>query len=252
MQKEFRLYTVEGTIRALRVVPGVLNLIEYIQKGALFTGAVAGLVGQAGMLANATSLALYEGEDVEHIALLINDQLAIGTFEWLQDLKVGDEVKLVVSDLEDGPLFIHAILRKSDQLLWMPYQRASGRRELCVDMTKICGAGLMFIWILALILNFFMPALTKREMAIWIGLGGGIMMAFVGFMSVRGSLQEGLLAEDIFTALNVQKPKRFRVMPYSLMMLDTADYYDSTIFKKGFIFNFSKALAAHNKKFNLP
>ena len=44
MKKEGKLYTVEGTIRAMRVVPGVLNLVEDIQKGALFTGVAAGLL----------------------------------------------------------------------------------------------------------------------------------------------------------------------------------------------------------------
>jgi hypothetical protein len=70
-----QMFTVEGTIQALKVANGKVNLIEDIQKGALFTGVAAGLSGQAGVLANSASLAMYDGEDVEHVALLINAQL---------------------------------------------------------------------------------------------------------------------------------------------------------------------------------
>jgi hypothetical protein len=120
-QQEAKMFTVEGKIQAVRIAPGVINLIEDIQKGAAFTGAIAGIAGEPGVLANCVNVAMYDGEDVEHVALLINGLLAIGTFEWLRDLNVGDHVKLVVSEIYGGPLFIHAILRENDQLLWTPY-----------------------------------------------------------------------------------------------------------------------------------
>ena len=251
MQRKCKLYTVEGAIQAMRVVPGVLNLVEDIQKGALFTGVAAGLAGQAGMLANAASLALYEGEDVEHIALLINGQLAIGTFEWLQDLKVGDEVKLVVSDLEDGSLFIHAILRKSDQLLWMPYSVDHTRFGWVMHAVKLCGFFFITGWIFSGLLYFFTKtAWSKQDFLLELAISTSII-AFVGFMSTRGVMDLGKQAEDIFKALGVQKFTRFKAKPFSLMMdFSVTGVPDRQ--RKGHIFKFSEALAAHKKKFNLP
>ncbi|MET3135516.1 hypothetical protein AAKU55_005826 [Oxalobacteraceae bacterium GrIS 1.11] len=143
-----KMLVIEGRIQALRKSNGTLNLVNDIQKGAWFTGMAAGLAGQAGMLANAASLALYEGDDVEHIALLINDKLAVGTFEWLEDIKINDEVKLVVSEIEDGPLYIHAILRKKDQLLWTPFSVARTRLSLIMHGVKLFGLGVGGTWLM--------------------------------------------------------------------------------------------------------
>jgi hypothetical protein len=59
----------------------------------------------------------------------------------------------------------------------------------------------------------------------------------------------GDLAEDIFRTLNVPKSERFRIKPYSVLKRSRAR--DPNMFKKGHIFHFSDALAAHKKKFNL-
>jgi hypothetical protein len=245
------LTTITGRIQALRRAAGTVNLLEDMQKGAFATGLAAAVSGQAGIVANAASLALYDGEDVEHIALLINGQLAVGTFEWLEDIEVDDEVKLVVSQIEDGPLFIHAILREKDQLLWMPYQCASGRKELALDMLKICGLILLLTW--AFFVAYFLVSgdMPERLGAYFLFGGGPMLMFFVGYMSLRSSLSSGELVEQIFAMLGVPFPSRFKVMPWSLQALDTSKGYNSLSGKQGFIFDFTAALAAHKKKFRL-
>ena len=202
-------------------------------------------------MANAASLAMYDGEDVEHVACLINGRLAVGTFEWVEDIKVDDEVKLVASEIENGPLFVHAILRKRDQLLWMPYQRASGRRELTWDMVRLCAAGLVGMWILAFAIFFLSDRFPDRADYPLHVLISVSLVAFVGFMALRDSLPDGKLAEEIFSVLSVRNPKRFRLMPYSLMMLDKSGGYDPIRNKQGFVFDFAAALAAHNKRFGI-
>ena len=132
------LYKITGTIRALEICESSLNLLEGLQKGAFFTGAVAALSGMGGMAANAASVALYDGEDIEHVAMLLDDQLVIGTFTWLRDLRVGDEVTVAVYKADnDTPPFAYAILRKKDQLLWMPYNRDRTRHGWVVYTTKL-------------------------------------------------------------------------------------------------------------------
>lgn len=240
------MFTVEGRIEQLRKSPGKLNLIEGIQKGILVPGVAAALAGQAGMLANAASLALYEGEDVEHFAFLINGRLAVGTFEWIEDISNGDEVKLVVSD-EGGVLYVHALLRKSDQLLWMPYSVNRSRRGWVIDAIKLCGLGLCITW---LMFGAFMwiDGELPEPMAAYIVFGGGfLIMLFVGFMSVQGMLPLGQRAEDIFTALGISSPTRFNLKNYSLSRLSDLRNYDPEGHKKGFIFKFADAIAAHTK-----
>jgi hypothetical protein len=245
------LFTVEGTIQSLRIAPGIANLVEDIRKAALFTGMAAGLAEQAGMLANAASLALYDGEDVEHVALLINGRLAIGTFEWLQDLRVGDEVKLVVAKIDEGPLFVHGILRKSDQLLWTPLSVNHTRRGWVLHSFKL---GTLILGLTLLMFgSFFLFDKDMRpneQELIWLIVFLIFLMTFIMFMSAKGVMHLGEQAEDIFHALGVPKFERFRIKPYSIVNLHFHDDPDSL--KKRYIFKFSDALAAHKKKFNLP
>lgn len=244
------LFTVDGNIEALRVAPGIVNLMEDIQKSAYFPGMVAGLAGEAGMLANAASLVMYDGEDVEHIALLLNGQLAVGTFEWVCDLHVGDSVKLVVSQIDKGPLFVHAILRKDDHMLWTPFSVHHTRRGWMLHAVKLGTLILSLMWLM--FGSFFLfdrHFIQDAEGWLFFVFGSIGMIAFVTFMSARGVMHLGDQAEDIFQTLGVPKFKRFRLKPYSFRKTNELD--DDNRLRKGYIFRFSDALAAHKKKFNL-
>ncbi|MET3135513.1 hypothetical protein AAKU55_005823 [Oxalobacteraceae bacterium GrIS 1.11] len=244
------MFIVEGRIQALRKANGTLNLIKDIQKGAWFTGMAAGLAGQAGMLANAASLALYEGDDVEHIALLINDKLAVGTFEWLEDIKIDDEVKLVVSEIEDGPLYIHAILRKSDQLLWTPFSIGRTRFGWVMHGIKFSALGVVGTWgIFGIGFLFRLANLPDKDDLFWLIIGPIILMIFVGFMSTTGLISLGKQAEDIYMILGVPKFNRFKVKQFSLMNLHFMEAPNSL--KKGYIYKFDEALKSHKKKYKL-
>ncbi|MET3135515.1 hypothetical protein AAKU55_005825 [Oxalobacteraceae bacterium GrIS 1.11] len=244
------MFVVEGRIQALRKANGTLNLVKDIQKGAWFTGMAAGLAGQAGMLANAASLALYEGDDVEHIALLINDKLAVGTFEWLEDIKIDDEVKLVVSEIEDGPLYVHAILRKSDQLLWTPF--SIGRTRLGWVIHGAVISGIIAVRTLLLFGGYFIfgnDPFPSQKQLMWLVISVTAMATFVGFMSASGVMSLGQQAEDIFKALGVPKFNRFKVKPFSIMNLHFME--DQNSLKKGCIYKFDEALKIHKNKYHL-
>ena len=75
------------------------------------------------------------------------------------------------------------------------------------------------------------------------------MISFVLYMSIKDMMYLGDLAEDIFRALNVPKYERFRIKPYSV--LNRSREREPNMLKKGHIFYFSDALAAHKKQFNL-
>jgi hypothetical protein len=123
-EEESLMFTVDGTIQAFHIAPAVANLFSVIQTNKNFNEAISELTDTSGAMSNSTRAAMYDGEYVEHIALLINGKLAIGTFEWLRDLEVGDDVTLVVTTIGDGALLVRATLRKNDQLLWTPHSVA--------------------------------------------------------------------------------------------------------------------------------
>lgn len=242
------VFIIEGEIQALQLSPGIVNLVSDIQRGSFFTSVIAGSMGEAGLSASLASLALYDGENVEHVALLINERLVIGTFEWLRDLKVGDNVKLVVSEPEEGQLFAHAILREHDQLLWTPYSVDHTRRGWIFHSVKLGLVGLIGTWLLIGTFCLFgsrPDATTLMYMFFW----SAVLMSFVIFMSTRDILYLGDQAEDIFRSLSVPKCDRFSIKPFSLSRGDSSS--DPHIYKKGHIFRFADALAAHKKKFNL-
>lgn len=244
------MFTVEGKIQALQLAPGVANLLEDIRKGAFITGAIAGFSGADGVLANNTSLVMYDGEDVEHLALLINGRLAVGTFEWLRDLKVGDDVMLVVSQINEGPLFVHAILRKNDQLLWTPFSVSHTRFGWKIHGLKLGGSLLAFTWLMCGVCWWSSTdyVMNTSDLII-VSLFPIVVIGFVIFMSARATLPLGEQAEKIFRALDVPKFERFRIKPFSVCNLHLVD--DPDALKKRYIFQYSDALLAHRRRFNL-
>src|SRR5574343_1032325 len=240
-------YSIEGSLQVVRISNGKINLVKDIQKGSFFTGVAAGLAGEAGVMANAASLAMYDGEDVQHIACLINNQLAVGTFEYLEDIQVGDQVKLVVSDIEEGVLYIHAILRMDDQLLWLPYSIDHTRMGWVMHGIKMTGLGFFSMSLLFMFVLF-----SSGSENFWSDFYT-FVFTFVGIMAVvmplstYGVMGLGEEAESIFCALGIPKYKFFRVKPFSLIKeRGVCDEHN-----KGCIDRFDKAMAFHKKRFNL-
>lgn len=248
-KESVKIFTVAGPIQALHIAPGVANLIQDIQNESFFTGVIAGLGGQSGVLATLASLVMYDGEDVEHVALLVNGRLAVGTFEWLHDLKAGDHVTLVVSNIDEGALFTHAILRMSDQLLWTPISINHTRRGWIMHSLKLGGVILVFTWLMAALCYLFNDSPLNTIDWIIVVFFPVALIAFVMFMSTRDVMVLGEQAEEIFQALDVPKFDRFVIKPYSVCNLHFID--DPDALKKGHIFHFSDAVVAHKKRFKL-
>lgn len=225
-------------------------MIEDLQSGAGFSGIIAGLMDQPGALANSASLVMYDGQDVEHVAILINDQLAIGTFEWVRDLRVGNDVKLVVSEIDDGPLFVHAILRTEDQLLWTPSSVSHTRYGWIWHAIKLGTLIVVLTWLLFgsffLIDKEFIRSTDGWYFAIF---GPIVLMGLATTMSTVGIMHMGEEAEKIFQALCVPKFTRFRIKPYSIRRLHFLN--DPNASRKRHIYSFSEALSAHKKRYRL-
>ena len=245
------LFIVEGTIQAMRISAGVENLIKDMQSGAFWTGIAAGLAAEPGVFATSASLVLYDGEEVEHMALLINGTLAIGTFHWLGDLVIGDEVTLVVSEIDAGPLFVHAILRKRDELLWTPLSVYHTRRGWMFHGVKLGLAGLAGVAIMLGSIFLFVEGTMPEPRWLLIGaISTPALISLVVFLSTVGVLDRGDYAEDIYRTLDVPRSDRFRIKPYSVFNLHFATTENPS--KKTHIFHFAEALRAHKERFKLP
>jgi hypothetical protein len=221
-EEQSLMFTVAGTIQAIHVSPAVANLFTVIQANNIFNEAITGLTDTSGALSNSTREAMYDGEYVEHVASLINGKLAICTFEWLQDLAIGDDVTLVVTTIGDGPLLVHAILRKNDQLLWTPYSIHYTCEGWRMHGMKLGGLGLLFTS--AMFGLFFIidkNNVPPGQGLFWLILGPIALISFAITMSMRDIMHLGERAEDIFCALGVPKWERFRIKPFAISNLQT-------------------------------
>lgn len=244
------MFLIDGRIQALNKAHGKLNLLEDIQQGAWLKGLTAALDEQAGMVANSTSIALYDGEDVEHVAIIINNALAIGTFEWLDDIKVGDQVRLVVSAVSDQTLFIHAILRESDQLLWMPYSVEKTKSAWISHGIKlICAMTTIALLIIGSYYLFTNDPFPGWRDFIELAASALLVTMLSVFMGIQGVLSLGQQAENIYCALHIPKFKKFTLKYFSMM--DMPFEKNTNYSKKGSIFKFDEALKHHKRKHKL-
>lgn len=72
-----------------------------------------------GMVANATALALYEGEDTYNFAAALGEHIVCGTLENADQFKNGEPVKAVVSQRGDI-FYVHAIMHAKSGQFYMP------------------------------------------------------------------------------------------------------------------------------------
>ena len=134
-----KMFVVSGRISCLYVTDGTVNLLEGLQGTMLATGMGAVVGGMPGSAANAAMISMYEGESVRHFGCYIGNRLVIGTFQSI-DFADGDEVKAVVTRLDEDACFSHAVVRPVDGLVWMPYAVSKGRWKVAQWMAIACLA----------------------------------------------------------------------------------------------------------------
>ncbi|WP_137938756.1 hypothetical protein [Chitinivorax sp. B] len=246
---ESKLFTVDGTIDAIHRAPGVVNLLEDMQRGALFTGAVAAATDGLANFAGSTAVALYDGEDVEHIAMLVNGKLVIGTFQSTEDLNIGDQVRLVASYAPGDSLFAHAILRLEDAWLWMPYMHDETRKGMVRYTVKIYFILIIFLELLLNGLFYVWGALEKfnQEMRGILIFFEFVIMPVIIYLSSKDLIEKGKIVEEIFKVLGVARYKDFNVSKFSVK---NQDFRIENTHRK-YIIHLDRALAAHYKKYGI-
>jgi hypothetical protein len=241
------LQIVSGKITLLHKAEGRLNLLAGLQQKAGLAGAGLALAGQAGAAANALSLVLYDGEDVEHFGFALGEQVVVGTFEnaFFDD---GDEVKVVASRLNNGILFAHAIVRVADSALWMPYNIKHGRVAMMKSTAKMGGVGGALMSAIALVMFY-----SQAGLAVLLELLPGLALGVFGFIALVGSWvyldsrHEALYAERLFKAMGFKNPSIVNLSPFSL-----SSECGHSASRLHYVFNLRKALAAYGSLSKAP
>ena len=116
------LFLVEGVLTELHVELGRQNLLEKIDKHyrgkSAVTGAGVSVGDMFGQAANAAALAMYDGEDTQNFACLVDDRIVCGQFAGAEFLQVGNRIKAIVAK-RGGVLAAGAIMDEAQGYLWI-------------------------------------------------------------------------------------------------------------------------------------
>lgn len=183
-------------------------------------------------------------EFVQHFGCRLGNNLLIGTFEDI-GFEDGDEVTAVVTKIDDGSFFAHAVLRTKDEMLWMPHSINRGRYAIAMWITKILGSiaivGLAFL----LVLQSFIPAFDSRlDLIAHLTPALLLVGGFIGFMTYRSSTGEALYAEEIFNAVGFDSPWRVNLAPFSIARLHAGSSYQT--------YDLGSAMAAYGQRRQEP
>ena len=203
------LFVIEGTLSHLTGKRGTRNLLKELQANSTSQNVAAGVVGAiagaSNLVANAAILEMYEGELVDNFAGKIDDHIIVGQLSGMHLINNGDHLKAVVSvrriPKKGEVLWVHALLRPKDELLWLPGESDRGRNVVFKSQMKVVlGGGMATLVVIAIILagNFDM----EKIHLIFFSYFFTVLIFFIVALWVYRDLKPmALHAERIFTAL---------------------------------------------------
>jgi hypothetical protein len=234
-----RMLVISGVVTTMYVTDGTLNLLEGMQKKMLATGLGSAVQGLSGGVANASMIAMYEGENVQHFGCYIGEQMVIGTFENI-GFKEGEEVKMIVTQLDAKVVRAHAVLRPKDAMLWLPFSINKGRWGIAKWMFTACFGLTIFGFLLINLIFLFDPPSNGEYLKLMGLLIPSIFTVsiFIGSGAYYSSRHDAHYAERLFKILGFKDPWKVNIAPYSEARLGTGDSYQ--------VYHLRKALAAYD------
>lgn len=212
-----RLYLIKGTLTELHYDLSKENLLERVQShyksqaiASSLGGAISDLFGQA---ASGAALAMYDGEDTQCFACLIDDQVVCGDFGGAELLKNGEYINAIVSK-EHGVLYAHALMSPGRQLIWIKHPW--GNIAEIVANLKIAGWSFLFI---CLLLSIFAWAFNSSadewldtiKLAIF---GGGGLVSILALWSIKDMRNISEPSTEFFHLLGFSKPGHINLNKY--------------------------------------
>jgi hypothetical protein len=220
---EPELFLVQGQLSEIHVERDRENLLQkidrYYKGKAVITGAGAIVGDMFGQAASAASLAMYDGEDTQNFACLIDDQVMCGQFggaEWLSDDHV---VKAVVSKQGDV-LVAHAIIDRSSGLLWIDHPW--GSKAESIANWKIAWCCFIFQFLGMLLISYFIGMRGEKafEFLLISFLGGGALCFGIALWSSH--TMQGLAepSTEMFRLLGFANPENVNLNGYQLNLIN--------------------------------
>jgi hypothetical protein len=216
------LFLVQGRLSEIHVERDRENLLQKIDqhyKGkAVITGAGAIVGDMFGQAASAASLAMYDGEDTQNFACLIDDQVMCGQFggaEWLAEKHI---VKAVVSKQGDV-LFSHAVMDETAGTLWIGHPWGSKAESLA--NWKLAWFGFIFQFLCFVLFGYFLGTRNNdwTELLV-LSIGGGGALCF-GMALWNSHTMQGLAepSTEMFRLLGFASPESVNLNGYQLSLI---------------------------------
>lgn len=237
------MYLISGKLSRLRTAPGKVNLLSALQSTMGVAGAGNAIGGMHGAVANAAMLSSYDGADITKFVGRIGEHDVIGNFETV-NFKDGDMLEAVVSRIDDSVSFVHAVVRPSDNWLWMPFSINKGRKELAKAIAKLCGGIGVVGWIFLLIMFYFSPSedIGFLKISFLMSCALAAFATVIGYLTYRSSIDDGLYAERILKVLGFKAPRTVDLEPYCLAEMTMKERYPHA---DRHIYMLNEALAAY-------
>ncbi len=222
------VFAIEGTLSELHVALGTENLLkrvsQHYKSHAVLTGAGAVVGDLFGQAANAASLAMYDGEDTQNFACLIDGQVMCGQFGGAEWLKQGNRIKAVVSKQGDV-LYARAIMDEQQELLWIGHPWGS-KAEAAANWTLALWCFLfgMFGMATMYLIAEGAGSWSFWEMILTIGLIGGALCIVVALWSNRDMQGLASPSTKAFQLLGFSEPERVNLNRYRVSVVAGKDH----------------------------
>jgi hypothetical protein len=232
------IFAVTGAVETMYITDGTMNLLSGMRDKMAAAGMAAIFDEMVGTATSTSMISTYEGESVQHFACYIGERMIIGTFENIGFIE-GEEVTMLVNQVDDKVLFAHAVVRIRDSMLWMPHSIAKGRLKvaqwiavlffwLMVFAFCLLGSFSIFTPIKEGFLHFFFWRMIPAMIVVAMLVGGGAFWS---------SLADARHAERLLRLLGFKNPWRVNLSPYSEARLGTGGSYQ--------VYDLRKALHAY-------
>ena len=211
-------FVIEGIISEVQVALDRENLLAQIaphyQASSKVIGLGSVLGGFHGKVAAAASVALYDGEDTENFACMIDQQVMCGTFGGASRLPVGKRVKAVVSKCGDV-LVARGILSEDTGLIWVSHawgSRAERRANFKIAWWLFC-----FVMVCLTVSMYVLridTGMSGLETLGWGAVAAGVLCFGVA-LSTGGTMRAlADPATDVFRKLGFANPERVNLNSY--------------------------------------
>lgn len=243
-------FLLQGSICHFQWSDGSENLTEKIQRRSTKrTGSgrkAASAQRMSGALATAAMVEAYDGENTENFTCTVGGKVVCGRFCGASKLRDGDKVRMVVSGLENGALFAHAIERPSDELLWLPNQVYCGDHAAFRDALRSVQFASLFSWIAIALVFLFGNAISATAFTaaqtvgflVLFALGIPLLVLFGTFFPSRPAKEFGEIGSRIFTVLEFPCPDNLSMNDVRLSVKKDEN-------KVSDVYHYGPALSAH-------